>query len=120
MSYYVADVGEVIIKPEFREEFEHLFWCEYYKLSYKPLIEWANPESYSSGQFIELRYWRHYDERDGWKDRYKTSYDETTGLFVYGVCYNLYTRYGLVEFTDDVLPRLAEKIISEDGRTEPM
>ena len=41
MSLYVADVGERIIKPEFRKDFGYLFREEYDKLESGPIADYV-------------------------------------------------------------------------------
>lgn len=113
--------GEIVIKPEFRGEFEHLFFWEYDKLQYPPLIFWARNDGYRPGYFLDICRWRHHDCKKEWRGRYQTSYDEHSGLFVYGVYYNSNSYFlPMREFFDRLLPALAGKVLSGDEWDEGM
>ena len=125
MSFYCANVGEIIIKPEFREGFGHFFRGECDKLESGPIGDYVKDWTYMKEQtgeygilFPPLCHWKHDDEKDEWKGKYETLYDEETGLFTYGVSYNQY-RYGesMLDMLD-LLDEIAEEEISSDGWNE--
>lgn len=69
MSYYVARVGELIIKPEYRKDFGHMFFAEYDNVKDKGLFNYiaqfeVNPEY--SMDFLQLRYWNHNVYKKEW------------------------------------------------------
>lgn len=116
MSLWCASVGEIIIKSEFRADFGYLFREEYDKLESGLIAdyvkEWKN-------DMVPLCYWKHYDYEDRWKGKYKTSYDEETGLFTYGMAYNLHGFYKLPMMDmEDLLKKITEKEISHDSWCE--
>ena len=117
MSLWTADVGEVTIKLEYRIDFGHLFRSEYDDIENKMLREYVlEYEDY----FIPMENWTHMDYKTEWAGRYKTCYNEETGLFVYGAAYNLHgvaSAY-MHDFMHDILPAITDTVISEDGWIE--
>ena len=113
MSSWCAWVGEIIIKSKFRADFGYLFRGEYDKLESGPIADYV--KSWKD-DFLPLCYWEHMDYEDSWKVKYKTSYDEETGFFTYGVAYN---RYGVYESSmldmADLLKGITEKEVSYDA-----
>ena len=85
MSSWCAWVGEIIIKPEFRADFGYLFRGEYDKIESGPIADYVKRWK---DCMLPLCDWKHYDEEDGWKGKYETSYDDEAGFFTYGVAYN--------------------------------
>ena len=110
MSFCVAYVGEVIIKPEYREDFDHFFHGEYTLLQtelFKDLVE----KQFDVSNSFYLAAWKHHNEIEEWRGKYETSYDEETGRFVYGLSCKQHYKY--VEFFD-MLENITETVISED------
>ena len=111
---YKGNAGSVVIKPEYREDFEHFFYGEYRLLKselFKSFVDrnmdWAN--------FTGLEYWEHGDEKEEWRGKYKTSYDESDGRFVYGITFNKNFPGDLnYDFVNYILPDLTESVIFED------
>lgn len=118
-TVYFSEVGRVIIKPEYREDFDHFFRGEYSRLQTELMKEFVKKHLLVTDHFIELCYWKHDDCKEEWRGKYETTYDEDSGRFVYGVCYNLHSRSGMLEFFDDILPAITQEVISEDGWAEP-
>lgn len=144
MSYYVADVGEVIIKPEFREDFGYFFEERYLAVT-NPLLKqyildivlenvnendlnemyeykFDNIDKYISRNFIPLIRWSHDNIKDEWQGKYNTSYDKATGRFTYGIYFNMHGAFwwGIHEFLFEVLPEFTEKVLFSDGWAEPL
>ena len=114
-----SDSGKIIIMPEYREEFEHFFYVEYGLLQTELLGSFAE-RYFLNYDLAALRYWKHGDEKDGWRGKYQTSYDEKTGQFVYGASYNRRGHYAMTEFFNEILPRITQTVVSKDGWVEPM
>ena len=64
MSSWCAWVGEIRIKPEFREDFGYLFRGEYDWLVSGPIADYVNTWM---DNFHPLCYWGHQDYKDSWK-----------------------------------------------------
>lgn len=129
MSFYMAQVGEIIIKSEFREDFGHLFRGEYDKLESGPIADYVKHWTYVKRLveerteehgilFLPFCYWRHHDDEDSWKGKYKTSYDEETGFFTYGVSYNHYSYGEAMLDMWELLDEITEEEISFDSWCE--
>ncbi len=124
MSLYVAEVGEVIIRPEYRRDMGHFVRGEYDEVSGGELAEfiykWAVMRD-KSWAFPEIKYWSHNEYKDEWKGKYKTCYNEETGRFVYGKSYNLHTSgfstIALREFFE-LLRKMTQEVIFKDGYAE--
>ena len=157
MSLYTVDVGEIIIKPEFRKDFGHLFRKEYDKIEGGPIADYVEDwgrsrESRLKPEFDERELFKdygylfrklldelgrealyEYEERDyiyplrDWDlhglaeelgkpewDKYKTAYDEKTGLFIYGVEYNTHGWGSCMMDMEDLLEEITEEVISKD------
>ena len=110
MSFCVAYVGEVIIKPEYREDFDRFFHGEYTLLQTELFKDFVEKQFDFQNRFY-LAGWKHYNEIEEWRGKYKTSYDEETGRFVYGLSCKLH-----VEFSKffDMLEKITETVISKD------
>lgn len=67
--------------------------------------------------FFYLSGWRHENEVEKWRGRYKTSYDEESGRFVYGLSCKQHVED--MEFFD-MLEEITETVISEDYWDEDM
>ena len=120
MSYWVADVGKIKIKPELRQEFYYLFHEEYDKITDPVLKEFA--ESFDDENRIcsyPLNKWEHHDEKPEWVGKYSTFYDGE--IFSYGMSYNQNGSYRefVQEFRDDIIPYVAEVILESDWWAEP-
>lgn len=113
MSLYCTWVGEIIIKSKFRTDFGYLFRGEYDKLESGPIADYV--KRWKNNDMLPLCNWKHYDEEDSWKGKYKTSYDEETGFFTYGVSFN---RHGVLnpsmQDMYDLLKEITEEEISYD------
>lgn len=123
MSHYVARVGELIIKPEYRKDFGHMFFAEYDNVKDKWLFNYiaqfeVAPEY--SMDFLQLRYWNHNDYKKEWVGRYPTCYDEKTGHFVYGVSYNIRSRGWAMNEFFKLMEKMTQKEIYIDYRDESM
>lgn len=87
MSLYVAFVGDVIIKEEYRKGFGQLFRNEFaykYGLEIEDKLISDYIKSYEDC-FLDFAYWKHNDNKCEWIGKYQTSYNEATGQFIYGV-----------------------------------
>ena len=109
MSSWCAWVGEIIIKSELRADFGYLFRGEYDKIENGPIADyvkrWKN-------DMLPLCHWKHYDFDESWKGKYKTSYDEETDFFTYGVSYN---RHGVLNEPMMDMYDLLEEITEEEA-----
>lgn len=122
MSYYVAQVGELIIKPEYRKDIGRFIREEYDNIEDKSLLsfieEYFIQEHKSCNLFLKPKYWKHNEYKAEWAGKYETRYDEETGRFVYGVSYNLYSKgFGMNDFFD-LLKKMSREVIFEDRCTE--
>ena len=113
MSLWCAWVGEIVIKPEFREDFGYLFRGEYDRLESGSIADYVK---LYKDRMLPLCYWKHDDEEVEWKGKYKTSYDEETGFFTYGVSFNQHGEF-LSSMLDmaDLLEEITEEEISNGG-----
>lgn len=125
MSLYVAKVGEVIIRPEYRKDMGHFVRGEYDEITDPDLREFIDEYGVRKGasyDFIEIRLWRHNDYKDEWKGKYETAYDEETGRFIYGVSYNLHSsgfrREAMWDFFHLFRDKLTEEVVFNDGFAE--
>ena len=123
---YVEDWGRVEesrLKPEFDER--ELF-KDFGRLFIKLLDELGREVIY---EYVENNYiypFRYWDVQGLAKalgkpewDKYKTAYDEETGLFTYGVEYNLHGSWaGSMRDMWDLLEEITEEVISKDGWIE--
>lgn len=117
MSLWTADVGEVIIKPEYRMDFGYLFRGEYEEIECELLSAYV--EEY--GDYLTpMERWSHMDYKPEWKGKYITSYNKETGVSVYGCARNMHGMIGtfMHEFHSDILPAITETVISYDGWIE--
>ena len=121
MSLYTADVGDIILKPEVREDFGY-FFEQNYSLVTNTLLKEFIADYVSTEEFVPFVYWRHQDEKKEWRGKYKTSYDKETGRFIYGVTYNMhgFSYWAMHIFLFDVLPELTEQELFHDGWVEPI
>ena len=113
---HCAEVGQIIIKPEYRADFGHFFRDEYYLLQtelFKTFVE----KHFDFPDYFHFEFWKHYNEEEEWRGKYETSYDEETGRFVYGFSCNAHIEY--VEFFD-IVEDMTETVISKDYWVEPM
>lgn len=111
-----AEVGRVVIKPEYREDFDHFFHEEYTLLQtelFKTFVE----KQFDFPVYLSPCGWRHDNEREEWRGKYKTSYDEETGRFVYGLSCKYHPE---LEDFFDMLEEITQTVISEDDWNEPM
>ena len=118
MSYYKTEVGEVIIKKEFRKDLGRLYEEKYDEIENEVIKEWILP--YLPAWWLPPKKWDHRVYKDEWEGKYKTTYNENNGVFVYGVAYNANGFYGLSmrDFFWKILPMIVEKIISQDRYDE--
>ncbi|MBR1851585.1 MAG: hypothetical protein IJ794_00200 [Lachnospiraceae bacterium] len=117
MSHYAAEVGIVKIKKEYRKEFGYLWNREFDKLSAPMFIEFL--EDFPNGSNRAFS-WCHGDVKTSWVGKYKTSYDEESGMFTYGVYYNEYGNGW--EYWGDykgILEEIEEEWFFEDWWDEP-
>lgn len=113
---HFAEIGRIIIKPEYREDFDHFFHDEYHLLQtehFKTFVE----KQFDFPSYFYFDSWKHYNEEEEWRGKYETSYDEETGRFVYGLSCKAHIEY--VDFLD-MLEEITETVISEDSWVEPM
>lgn len=116
-SHYTirAEVGRVIIKPEYREDFDYFFHEEYTLLQtelFKTFVE-----KHFDLPYFDFSFWKHDNEIEEWRGKYETSYDEESGRFVYGLSRKQHYEYS--EFFD-MLEEITETVISEDYWDENM
>ena len=89
MSFYVANVAIIKIKPELQQDFSHFFNVEYDKIQDEKFKIFADElkKNYEENSSVwYLKEWDHFDEVERWKGKYKTSYEN--GVFTYGIYYN--------------------------------
>lgn len=122
MGTYFAQVGEVIIKPDCREDFGRFVREEYEKIKDTRICdfidEWSliEDKEYRYRFFLPLKCWKHYDYKDEWVNKYITNYDEQTGHFTYGVCYKDTSKgYAMYEFFELLDEIVQEKIFVDYG-----
>lgn len=122
MSFYIAFVGEVIIKPEHRAGFGRLFHNDYaydyeYEIDDEVISDFARAYENVLSDFSN---WHYSDCKPEWENKYRTTYDETTGLFVYGIEYNMHShlKIAMRDFFNEFLPTITERVISEDFWSE--
>ena len=118
MSCYCAQVGELIIKPEYRKDFQRLYLSKFDEIEDEGLRSFISMYEIAEGNnfdFIEMKYWHHQDCKAEWVGKYRTCYDEKTGHFVYGVYYN--SRCGgvvMYEFLDLISDMAQKEIYMDD------
>lgn len=119
MSYWVADVGIIKIKPELQKEFGFLYRGEYDKITDAILNDFL--DSYSDCKIRKISDWKHHNEKEEWNGKYHTMYDEN-GIFTYGISYNQHgvDELYMSDFWDDILPYVADVTIYKDGWCEPI
>lgn len=115
MSFYAAQVGEVIIKPQYRQDFNRFFFEEYGEIEDNSLIsfveDWITDRNVF---FIPPCRWQHNNAKEEWQDKYATTYNAQTGRFVYGVNYSLKSeRLAMTDFFK-LLQEMSEEVIFED------
>lgn len=115
MSFYAAQVGEVIIKPQYRQDFDRFFCEEYGEIKDKALLsfveDWITDRNVF---FMPPCRWQHYNAKEKWQDKYATTYNVHTGRFVYGVCYSLKSkRLAMTDFFK-LLQEMSEEVIFMD------
>lgn len=142
MSYYVANIGEVIIKPEYREDFGYFFEERYLavkdpllkkfivenilpnidNLKYDKMHVFDYGDYDHDASWQPLRGWRHDNNKEAWRGKYKTSYDKETGRFTYGICYNQRRGvwWAITEFIYDILDDISEQVLFQDEWNEDM
>ena len=115
MSFYAARVGEVIISPQYRQDFERFFCEEYKEIEDKALLGFIENWVTDRGVFFSpLRLWKHENAKAEWQGKYATTYDEQTGRFIYGVCYNLKSkRFAMMDFFE-LLQTMSTEVIFTD------
>lgn len=122
MSFYVAYVGEVIIKEEHRKGFGQLFHNKYTSDHCTVEIDDEVISDYIKKfgiDFLAFSKWKHCNNKEEWVGKYQTSYDEATGYFVYGVEYNIVTwGWDMDDFFHLLLHKIAENVIYEDSWSE--
>lgn len=111
-----AEVGRIVIKPEFREDFEYFFNAEFGKVQTEPFKRFVE-KYFDCPRYYVLSGWRHDSEKESWRGKYETSYDEETGRFVYGLSCKYHPEY---EDIFDMLDEITEEVVSEDDWCEPM
>lgn len=115
MSFYAAQVGEVIIKPQYRQDFGRFFYEEYENIEDKALLgfveDWVTDRN---DFFIPLYRWQHSNARPEWQDKYSTSYNAQTGRFIYGVCYSLKSKRLAMSDFFELLQEMSEEVIFTD------
>lgn len=122
MGYYVAQVGELIIKPEYRKDIGHFLREEYDEVQNKELRDFIENYFLERNRdcflFLKTKYWKHKEYKVEWTGKYETRYDEETGRFVYGVSYNRHSvGFGMDDFFT-LLKRMSQEEIFEDHCTE--
>jgi hypothetical protein len=85
MGHWMAAVGIVKIKEEYREQFGFLFRGEYDRLTDPRMRAFA--EDYFIGEdacshACPVMDWRHFEAKPEWKGRYQTAYED--GILTYG------------------------------------
>lgn len=124
MSLYVAQVGDIIIKPEVRNDFGYFFEQKYSLISNTVLQQFVSDFNLTKSQllFIPLMDWTHFNYKKEWYGKYETSYDKETGRFIFGVSYNIHgpRATAMIEFLGEVLPVLTEQELFLDGWVEPL
>lgn len=112
-----AEVGRIVVKPEYREDFDFFFNAEFGKVKTELFKRFVEKHFDYPGFFYAISSWRHENEKESWRGKYETSYDEETGRFVYG----LSCKYHL-EYSDffDMLDEITETEVSWDTWEEPM
>lgn len=115
MSFYAAQVGEVIIKPQNRQDFGRFFCEEYGSIEDKALLcfveNWITDKDVFSPPLCR---WQHNNARPEWQGKYATTYNAQTGRFVYGVYYSLKSkRLAMTDFFK-LLQQMSQEVIFED------
>lgn len=124
MSLYVAQVGDIIIQPEVRNDFGYFFEQKYSLINNRILQQFISDFNLTNSQllFIPLMDWTHFDYKKEWHGKYKTSYNKETGKFIFGVSYNMHgvRAAAMIEFLGEVLPVLTEQELFLDSWVEPL
>lgn len=115
MSFYAAQVGEVIIKPQNRQDFGRFFCEDYGSIEDKALLcfveNWITDKDVF---FTPLCKWQHNDAKEEWQGKYATTYNVQTGRFSYGVCYSFKSkRLAMADFFK-LLQQMSQEVIFED------
>lgn len=115
MSFYAAQVGEVIIKSQNRQDFNRFFSEKYGEIEDNALIgfveNWVTDRNVF---FTPLCRWQHSNAKPEWQGKYATTYNAQTGRFVYGVCYSLKSeRLAMTDFFK-LLQKMSEEVIFTD------
>lgn len=122
MSYYIAKVGVVKIKPEYAEQFGYFFNCEHEKVTdavFESFLHKYYEDSepgYYDDYVMDIRTWKHYDIKKEWQDKYITAYKD--GIFTYGLYFNRNNPIRalfVLDFLDKLLPKLTEKVLESDS-----
>ena len=115
MSFYAAQVGEVIIKPQNRQDFNRFFCEKYREIEDKTLIDFAENWVTDRGVFFTpLCRWQHSNAKPEWQGKYATTYNAQTGRFIYGVYYSLKSeRLAMVDFFK-LLQEMSQEVIFTD------
>lgn len=112
-----AEVGRIVVKPEYREDFWHFYNADFGKVQTELFKRFVEEHFDYPSFFYEISAWKHDNEEESWRGKYETSYDEETGRFVYGLSCKHHIEYD--EFFD-MLEGITETVISEDFWSEPM
>ncbi len=121
MSYYVADVGVVKVKPELVEQFGYFYNGEFEKITdeyMNDFIRVHEDEVDLTDYCWNIRAWSHDNEKPEWIGKYQTSFEN--GIFTYGISYNAHGRLRgiMLDIFDDLLPYITESVIVKDGWAE--
>lgn len=115
MSFYAAQVGEVIIKPQNRQDFGRFFCEDYEKIEDKALLGFV--ENWITDRnvfFTPPCRWQHNNAKEEWQGKYATTYNAQTGRFIYGVCYSIKSeRLAMTDFFK-LLQQMSQEVIFED------
>ena len=122
MSFYVANVAIIKIKPELQQDFSYFFNVEYDKIQdekFKIFADELKKNYEDKSSEWNLKDWTHFDEVERWKGKYKTSYEK--GILTYGIYYNQYNgslRNYIWEVEEFIFQYCMEVKIFYDGWTE--
>ena len=115
MSFYAAKVGEVIIKPHYRQDFDRFFCEKYGEIKDKALLgfieDWITDRNVF---FIPPCRWQHNNARPAWQGKYATTYNAQTGRFIYGVCYSLKSKRLAMSDFFELLQEMSAEVIFTD------
>lgn len=112
-----AEAGRIVVKPEYREDFDCFYNADFGKVKTELFKSFVKKYFDYPSFYYAVSSWGHDNEKESWRGKYETSYDEETGRFVYGLSCKYHE-----EYTDffDVLKEITETVISEDEWWEPM